>query len=429
MEAPAGSQAIATCPEDSVYVGPAIECGLVNRVCLGNPSEPVDTDYCWPLYNYTVFGESLDEWPEDLEPLFIKPEDAVSQASINQALEEAKSASVSGMSHVQNDRNLFGLNSIAESLGIGSGSLRANVPENLPQVVTPSSLHCTMETYADLEIGGCSIKPETFTQNGPGQGVEFLRFRAVAVVNDRVVDLVVANVEGYIPANSTRNGKVGSMGQINIAAGETITLRFQVVNTDTNELVAVDKMYFTLFNTYGGPSGNSDVGARTILADGISEYFVDTFSSISSEVLSADRVAFSTKPRHMATSEVGDPMSQLLNEFADMVVLTLRKTSSFDLTFSVVADAEGWDFQFFGWSQLVTFGDRTSPSAESSNTSTRTVIARNSATGPAWASSWRLVAFCLSAVFLSFIGVSGIVVSIRRCRKNARRYRRLGQED
>ena len=160
-------------------------------------------------------------------------------------------------------------------------------------------INLTAATVGHSNLGGL----------GPDFGASpTILYRSVGIANNgRAIDLVVSNLTAYEPRNTASNGITnGHFGSINLNGGQFVRLQFDIVDSEYAEPVALDQLYFSVFDI---DEGNNNVSRETLWVAGFDSYVHSTSAEL--EILYAgDReVQITSMARGTGADNPTDPES------------------------------------------------------------------------------------------------------------------------
>jgi len=108
----------------------------------------------------------------------------------------------------------------------------------------------------------------TVTQNnlggvGPDAGAEEIRYGNAAVVNGRAVDLVLTTDGTFTTSKPAKNGKSGAFGIINVKCGSQVTVKMQVVDSESGAPVTLEQVALTWYDLDEGKKGKGRATVTT----------------------------------------------------------------------------------------------------------------------------------------------------------------------
>jgi len=179
-----------------------------------------------------------------------------------------------------------------------------------------------------------------FSGDGPAE----LRFGSVATANGSDVDMVVTSLSKYWPHNMDRNRLIKPVGAINVHANSRVTLEVSFLNATSGEAVEMDPFYFSLHDF------STTSGRQILIAENFDEYNMDGSDRIT--VMQEQGMAvFTTVPNKKNEPAQLAPRSHMTKILSGRsITLLYPKTSSFNLTLSVVGGIAGRNFFFSGLS-------------------------------------------------------------------------------
>lgn len=352
-QARAGELVVVTCPTDYTYQGPDLECSWVNRFCVApSSSATINPDNCYNQYNLTLAGHGLQVWPKGIDPTVVPPPSVASQ----KPSADMPPAQTGPLAWVANASGTLPNSSNAISLG-------RRLDPGLPSIITPDHLACKDEAYTDLDFESVEVYDGYELDDAYPWS---LRYKEIAAQDGMKIDLLVTTDRANISGRPERSGKGSAMGRININASTALPFSFKFVRSNSQEPVALKKVFFTLFDVAGGGDEGND---KEITVDHISEYFLSDQSSVAVTKLengqyifgraqSLDGVgALDTRPVAGAASQLS-VKDMWLNSLNRTVVVMFRNTSEFTLYVSVTPGPTGRDFEFTGWSEVASMGQK-----------------------------------------------------------------------
>ena len=135
------------------------------------------------------------------------------------------------------------------------------------------------------------------------------------------VDLVVTNTSEYTPLSPAANTLSEGFGQINVATGTSVALRFALVATGTNTPVTAARLDFSLFDFDKG-SGTSEREETMVPSSSYSAYTVDLDSQLH---VMADAVTTTVRATKQSSSaNIDDPKALDAEERARTIQFTFR---------------------------------------------------------------------------------------------------------
>jgi hypothetical protein len=364
-ESRAGELVRITCPRDYVYRGPAIECSWVDRFCVAYEEDEVNPDFCWNQYNLTLEGRGLSVWPEGLPPHIVAPP----TSGFN------KSTPVAGPQSRMNFSTMQAAIAAGRRLESGLGSrLESARLDALPRIVQPEQISCKDEAYTDLDFSHARIVHSNLGGYGPDQGAPTLQYKGIATFRDQKVDMIVSTDLRYHPGDSKLNGKGSAMGRISMNGTHAAPLKFQFVNSLTQQPMYLTKLFFTLFDV--SSIEDAEHQNMEVVATGVREYFVSRktavpvrslngssylFGHVGGPVLdmasgTASGVGLPEDPGHLGNKRQANVKDLWLDSINRTVVLMFRDVSEFTLMVKVEPGPLGRNFEFTGYSEVVGMG-------------------------------------------------------------------------
>ena len=196
------------------------------------------------------------------------------------------------------------------------------------------------------------------------------------------VDLVVTNTSEYTPLSPAANTLSEGFGQINVATGTSVALRFALVATGTNTPVTAARLDFSLFDFDKG-SGTSEREETMVPSSSYSAYTVDLDSQLH---VMADAVTTTVRATKQSSSaNIDDPKALDAEERARTIQFTFRDVSSWAMTFKVpkaLGGGGGGNFLFSGASMA-----RQCPAAAAAGTAAVAAAAADAADAAARAAA------------------------------------------
>jgi hypothetical protein len=121
---------------------------------------------------------------------------------------------------------------------------------------------------ADVCSKSVKMNTLTVTQNnlggvGPDEGAEEIRYGNAAVVNGRAVDLVLTTDGTFTTSKPKKNGKSGAFGIINVKCGTAVTVKMQVVDSESGNPVTLERVALTWYDLDEGKKGKGRAMVQT----------------------------------------------------------------------------------------------------------------------------------------------------------------------
>jgi len=162
------------------------------------------------------------------------------------------------------------------------------------------------------------------------------------VVDGRVVDIKVSATSPYV-GKGTKNGVVGTLGRLNLKAGKSVSLDFQILDSTTGIAVSVDVLSLTFLDIDEGKKGK----ARASVTACGAQQFVSNPSELTLTADSTGRC--STATSSVAGTKADNPSSV---EAALTSDVASKRIASYVFeaasTFSVTLDlAKGYGYRGF----------------------------------------------------------------------------------
>lgn len=104
---------------------------------------------------------------------------------------------------------------------------------------------------------------------GPGQGASEIRYARAGLYQGVDVDLVVTTDGAYTANEAQMNGAKKDMGRINVKSGTSVSLKFSLVASQTQDPVTVPKFAITVFDMDEGNKGKARNKITACDADGV----------------------------------------------------------------------------------------------------------------------------------------------------------------
>jgi len=104
---------------------------------------------------------------------------------------------------------------------------------------------------------------------GPGQGASEIRYARAGLYHGVDVDLVVTTDGAYTANEAQMNGAKKDMGRINVKSGTSVSLKFSLVASQTQDPVTVPKFAITVFDMDEGNKGKARNKITACDADGV----------------------------------------------------------------------------------------------------------------------------------------------------------------
>jgi hypothetical protein len=361
-ESRAGELVRITCPRDYVYRGPAIECSWVDRFCVAYGEDEVNPDFCWNQFNLTLEGRGLTTWPAGMPPNIVAPP----TSGFN------NSDPVQGARPRMNFSTMQAVITAGRRLESRLDSIRLESArsDSLPAIIKPEHLSCQDEEFTDLDFAHAQIIHSNLGGYGPDKGAPTLLYKGIATFRDQKVDMIVSTDMRYHPGDSTVNGKGSAMGRISMNGTGTAPLKFQFVNSVTQQPMYLTKLFFTLFDVSSVEDAEHE--NMEVIASGVREYFVSRKTAVPVRSLNRSSYLFGRNVDRRAldvaryANDVGLPnegdkkqanvKDLWLDSINRTVVLMFRDVSQFTLMVKVEPVVMGRNFEFTGYSEVVELG-------------------------------------------------------------------------
>lgn len=186
---------------------------------------------------------------------------------------------------------------------------------------------------------------------GPGYGTDHtMTFGNVFPEADVTVNLVISAIGSYKPKKSSRNGRKGKFGVINVKSGSEAGLRFSFVNAATG---AAETVPGFLFSIYDLDTGNTDgTGVEYVEVSGYSSYKTFETTDVLAEPIDASSGMF-----FGTSSGVGFDNPKKLFDLTDqqkkrLVSYEFPHTNQFYLSFGATEGDGGRNLFFRGASSF-----------------------------------------------------------------------------
>lgn len=343
-QTPAGGVVQVSCPMDSVYSGPQLQCNWVDRYCVAYTQADIDPQFCMDQYNLTLYGRGLSHWPSGVHPKLVTPHGLL------------RTNSTHGIHKAQQ----------------GHGSDGRRLEETiLPRIVTPEELKCGAEVFTDLDFQRAVVVQNNLFGQGPSRnGHKSLEFMGIAKVHGHSVNLELSATTNprheMLGGTPERNGKGSAAGRIHLNTSFSVDVTFRFRSHSTGAPAVLPKVFLTLFDIT-----KAGVGPLEVNVSGMSEYYLPKHPRFSIQQMGSDLYSFkggvgqeqqqllleshddgdggaATAAEEPAKHKVKELWLDSLNRSA---VLVFRETSEFSL--SVRAPRGARDLEFAGWSELV----------------------------------------------------------------------------
>lgn len=188
-----------------------------------------------------------------------------------------------------------------------------------------------------------------------------LRFTEVGTYGGVDLDLLVMNTSLYEPRDISLVGLFsagGSVAHININAGTSVDLRFELVSHMTCYPISVDNFYFTFLDIDSGPNGTG-LEQVAISSDVVTYYVADDSQLEHTWPSSTSNLMFWATERAIGNASDNPVVGAFdLDDVQEERGMTMifAGSSGFDATLSATPGVGGRDFSFCGWSSLVLDG-------------------------------------------------------------------------
>mmetsp|Transcript_3524 Transcript_3524/g.8264 ORF Transcript_3524/g.8264 Transcript_3524/m.8264 type:complete len:312 (-) Transcript_3524:88-1023(-) len=184
---------------------------------------------------------------------------------------------------------------------------------------------------------------------GPDGGEKSLLLNNVVLAaNGRSVDLRIRASSNYMPGHPDKNRiKNNSFGVINMPSNTSSDFYFSLLDSGTNQLVAVDSFNLTIFDLDIGKDG----AVESVTVSDYSSYYVTPYTEI--EVMKGSAGGATTfKATTVGTGADNPTTRHLLTEAQKARAVTVRfdRTSEFWITFTIKGGGRPRNLLFAGWS-------------------------------------------------------------------------------
>eukprot|EP00928_Gymnodinium_smaydae_P088632 TRINITY_DN726_c0_g1_i2.p1 TRINITY_DN726_c0_g1~~TRINITY_DN726_c0_g1_i2.p1 ORF type:complete len:869 (+),score=195.53 TRINITY_DN726_c0_g1_i2:67-2607(+) len=217
---------------------------------------------------------------------------------------------------------------------------------------------------------------------GPDGGPSELRFRGVANVEDKVIDLVVTNATEFLTNDPMRNGKKECFGKVNVRHNSAVRLNFGFVVSGTNTPVVLKSFFLTMYDLEQSYDGSVVKSVAMSSDDG--DFFVlpDTSVEVGAlQLLEKEYVQFNG-----TIGGNGSDNPQTLATTSDMhlrkgIAFQFRNASGGTLLLQVFGGQQGRNFFFEGQTDTVyQRATTTTPTTTTTTTTTTTIATTTTAT-------------------------------------------------
>ena len=157
-------------------------------------------------------------------------------------------------------------------------------------------------------------------------------FASVGTMQDgSPLNLRVTALTPYVARNATRHNRInGAVPQINLGQNETVTLRFDFVDS-SGQPVVLSEFFFTYYDL--DQETDLPSGAESLTASGFVKYDVDPNTELDISTAPDGSVTFSSTRQGTLDDNPTDPLSLTSEQLSRSVTLWYRDTSTvrFDL--------------------------------------------------------------------------------------------------
>lgn len=160
---------------------------------------------------------------------------------------------------------------------------------------------------------------------------EGLRFNHVLENKGKSVDLIVHALNEYNPQNNSQNRVNGAFVQINIARDNSVDLKFRFLDSETNEDVVIDFMYFSLFDI---DEGRFDHLEESMLIGGFTSSYLTDKTEIKETTLRDGRNKYHSSTHGIIEDNPKDPETISEQQENRAITFLYTKVTSFEATFA-----------------------------------------------------------------------------------------------
>jgi hypothetical protein len=193
---------------------------------------------------------------------------------------------------------------------------------------------------------------------GPQTGEEGLYYQNVATANAAgdVYDLrVTVFGDSYTPNNAKNNGENGHYGQINVACGTSVNLKFQFIDQKTGEPAALERFMISFFDMDQGRFGGGE--EHIILWPGYASTLLSTVTEVQKTDVPCPQGVGTCEKFSSSTGGVGadnpkDPLVLTEQQAARTFAVYYEGVSEFMVTLTAGAGKGGRNFLFTGMSEV-----------------------------------------------------------------------------
>ncbi|EOD07323.1 hypothetical protein EMIHUDRAFT_198762 [Emiliania huxleyi CCMP1516] len=193
---------------------------------------------------------------------------------------------------------------------------------------THNLIDFSLATLQNNNLGGAGPDPDDSPEN--------MHLASVGMTADgEPFDLIITSETEYVPRNAANhNGINGAIPQINLGQNETVTLRFDFVDSN-GQPVVLSEFFFTYYDL--DQETDLPSGAESLTASGFVKYDVDPNTELDISTAPDGSVTFSSTRRGTLDDNPTDPLSLTSEQLSRSVTLLYRDTSTVRLTYSTTA--------------------------------------------------------------------------------------------
>jgi len=196
---------------------------------------------------------------------------------------------------------------------------------------------CANQAY--FHIGHANVTQNNLDGKTWGRSQRIV-YENAGVIHGTTVDLWVDLVEGvYKPADSSRNGLYGHLGNINMGLNDSATFSFTFVLNGTNTPVALTDFFFSFYDI-----DQNDGGSESLtISSGVGTYFLSESTSLVATANDDGSVTFASSAYG---NDSDNPKAAASADNDEAVTLYFQKPlSTFEITYTTMANG-GRNFQF-----------------------------------------------------------------------------------
>jgi len=201
-----------------------------------------------------------------------------------------------------------------------------------PEDVCSKSVTMNTLTVSQNNLGGV----------GPDDGAEEIRYGNAAVVDGKTVDLILTTDGTFKSPKPGKNGNAGPFGILNVKCGSSITLNFQVVDSESGVPVVLEAVALTWYDL---DEGKKEKGRATVTTCGSTGAIVSDNSELTVKRQGGCSTATSSTP---GTGKDNPTSPHRLSSLQMSRALTLpfKGVSEWTSTLSLSKGSKGRNFMF-----------------------------------------------------------------------------------